>query len=273
MLSEIHLNISGKMNARPREEQIIEDISNKHILHNDFTEQNLENLLDSIISILEKARTELTENDFTINYLDYGFSLDDDSELDESYLGDFFEQAARFVSLHQKILHYTSLTYDEKNDEHFWIDSEHQAGTEAIHPLAITDSKYILNYIDFLRSNDMDHEVCQYDDINSVIQSHGWCEQTLQLSLARLFSCCGQHGREQFSELFASGLGEYIVEHFDSFLLLLAEENDYRRITDLHFDDLWQPGEMEDEWLDELVIVLDSDLTEELKTSLQMMLV
>ncbi|MCF6351948.1 MAG: hypothetical protein L3J06_02955, partial [Cyclobacteriaceae bacterium] len=65
-------------------------------------------------------------------------------------------------------------------------------------------------YINFLRSCDLDHEVEQSGDIEKVIEKYGWGEETCRLAIARLVSCGGQFGEEQFKEFIKNGLNDYL---------------------------------------------------------------
>ncbi|MCF6308801.1 MAG: hypothetical protein L3J09_12740, partial [Flavobacteriaceae bacterium] len=66
-------------------------------------------------------------------------------------------------------------------------------------------------YINFLRSCDLDHEVEQSGDIEKVIEKYGWGEETCRLAIARLVSCGGQFGEEQFKEFLENGLNDYLI--------------------------------------------------------------
>ncbi|MFX3470803.1 tetratricopeptide repeat protein [Leptospira borgpetersenii] len=84
--------------------------------------------------------------------------------------------------------------------------------------------KNIENYINFLRSNDLNHEVYQSDDINALVEKWGWCQETLSLMAVRCFR--GQFGTDQFHEMMEAGLSEYLnlPGNMDYFLLRLCEE-------------------------------------------------
>jgi hypothetical protein len=194
------------------------------------SEQQLAAILDNILSLLEEAKQAMPK----ISYVPFSI-MDESGEKDDNFdIYSYIGQCAEFETLHPKMLEYMNATYDEKNRDRYWDDPEHQAGTEGIKPLAIRDKKYIATYIEFLYTNDMDHEVAQCGDIAEIVNAHGWCPETLQLMVARATTCCGQHGYEDFLDNYnnnappgiaVAGLKDYILSHTDEFFTALKQEN------------------------------------------------
>ncbi|WP_246057410.1 hypothetical protein [Leptospira gomenensis] len=124
----------------------------------------------------------------------------------------FYSQAIRHAELHEPILNYVYKIIDQNRKVAvLWSSEEEHAGAHAVVALALLDKKYIENYVDFLRTNDLDHEVYQSDDIQELIERWGWCEEILSLAAARSFR--GQFGPDQLGEMLSDGLEEYLMEN------------------------------------------------------------
>lgn len=215
--------------------------------------QTLEELID-FISIPERLHKHLAE--YTFIYPSFGTKVDGDfKEFEENteklreeeqiefdtqgknycfelpYFTSetlFFRKAASYTELHSLILQYIDLLIKHSKEEGLlWSHDETPAGTDAIESLAFIDSKYIQKYIEFLRINDMDHEVNQHYGIGLIIKNHGWNEDTLHLIAVRLGECCGQHGDQNLELLLESTeLADYLKDerHSDIFLKHLTDE-------------------------------------------------
>lgn len=125
---------------------------------------------------------------------------------------DYFQQIAPYQELTPLILDYCRHTDHGAYNSRLWTDDELPAGTYAILPLVYQDRAAIDHYIEFLRTNDLEHEVDQAGDIEEIITHHGWCRETARLAIARVITCCGQHGHEQFSEFLEGELSEYLED-------------------------------------------------------------
>lgn len=190
------------------------------------SEQQLAALLDGVLLLLEQAKAAAN---FT--YMQYKV---DNEAYDPYYVYNCIEQAATYESLHAKMLEYANKTYNASRQDRYWDDSEHQAGTEGVKPLACRDKKYIIHYIEFLYTNDLDHEVAQCGDIADIIRAHEWCPESLRLMVARATSCCGQHGYDDFYDNYTDtaptgiavqGLKNYLINNIDVFFQALRDEN------------------------------------------------
>lgn len=94
-----------------------------------------------------------------------------------------------------------------------WSNSECHLGGAVAARLAMRSRTYVPLFIEFLETNDLDHEVEQAEQIERVIAAHGWCPETVALWVARLGTCAGQHGHEgEWDEVTAQPLAEYIAE-------------------------------------------------------------
>ena len=81
-----------------------------------------------------------------------------------------------------------------------WIDDENQAGRYFTYALARHDKKYCQLFADCLSVQDLDHEVHQNEDIESILYKWGLCDETALILNARDDNP-GQHGRELIDEL------------------------------------------------------------------------
>jgi len=121
----------------------------------------------------------------------------------------FFKKAIKVEGAAEKIEAIVTNFINYK-EEYLWLNDETPAITYAILALVRKDKKWIPNYIDFLRCCDLDHEVEQSGDIQEIIEKYGWCEEVCRLAIARMVSCAGQHGIEQFDEFLENGLNDYL---------------------------------------------------------------
>ncbi|MHA7058024.1 hypothetical protein ACWGOQ_0012440 [Aquimarina sp. M1] len=248
----------------------------KVIPHSEIPTVNLsEDQLDKVLGLVSELVTETRDRvleEYTAVYeFKYKFYDQNDVLLEakdrSSFFDELVEQAIVFPGLHHKLLLFVKDSYYKENNERFWRDSETPVGTTIATLLALSDIQYIQNYIDFLRTNDMDHEVDQYGDISNIINKYGICKETLSLALVRAGSACGQHGSEQFEELLDQGFLEYIQSNFDLFLKKLDQEHEFDQLwfLDLDYEEFWNPGDMETEWIDTILDVLDEEQKEKFR--------
>jgi hypothetical protein len=94
-----------------------------------------------------------------------------------------------------------------------WSNSECHLGGAVAARLAMRSRAYISLFIEFLETNDLDHEVEQAEQIDRVVEAHGWCPETVALWVGRLGTCAGQHGHEhEWDEVTPAPLANYIAE-------------------------------------------------------------
>ncbi|WP_196890433.1 hypothetical protein [Aureivirga marina] len=155
----------------------------------------------------------------------------------------FFTKVTEFENLHDLVLKYCDVLKHGEENSRIWIldsfDEAPPAGTFAILALVNKEKSWISEYIKFLRTNDLEHEVAQFWDIKSILEKYGWNTETCRLAIARNVSCCGQVGREQFSQFLEKGLKIYLnkKENKTMFLKLIKEEFDIWEKVDFRIKD------------------------------------
>ncbi|MDH5833417.1 hypothetical protein [Luteimonas kalidii] len=184
-----------------------------------------------VLESLRDSLAELTHASHDGAVSTFGFQLrsvdgDGHAETEWSEAG-FCEQAARFESLHPALHAYAVATGNGAHGSRMWADAETPAGTAAMRALVERDRAWIPAYVEFLRSCDMDHEVDQWGDMDAVVERYGWQPDTCALAAARLASCHGQHGEEQFSSWLDAGLREYIDTREGRAAFLAAAEAEF----------------------------------------------
>lgn len=102
----------------------------------------------------------------------------------------------------------------EVNRDHavLWWDDERHAADQAALALALHSREQLPLFGDFLRSNDLDHEVEQGTHLDQVVAAHGWSEETIALAALRATNGSGQHGQEQVVGWATSGLRQALLE-------------------------------------------------------------
>lgn len=99
------------------------------------------------------------------------------------------------------------------NYDDFWLlhaNDMDYAGAAYAKELASTNQEDIQTYVDFYLTNDVNHEVYQAKDIETILEKWDICEITYPLIVARWFEP-GQHGDEQLETYFDS-----MIEKFKS---------------------------------------------------------
>ncbi len=203
-----------------REKLLDKDPSDARLTVNDL-EQILESMIASVKEIKVLYPDEQTgmsyHHDNRVESIKFFIEFSDEKgnvqKLEEK---EFFENVAEHPVLAPKVLEYCRVTDDGEEGTRIWIADEFDegppAGTFAILGLVHQDKKWIPDYIEFLRTNDLDHEVEQQWQIKGIIDKYGWCNETSRLAIARNVSCCGQGGTQQFKEFIDNGLGDYIKQ-------------------------------------------------------------
>lgn len=162
-------------------------------------------ILDSVLAHLERSplRAEAPVRHWT-------FALVADGEL-AALEHAVYQQAAAFPVLHGRIHALVRATAEGAGRRRPWADEETPTGAAGATALALQSRDWIPAYLDYLRECDLDHEVLQADELDAIVQAHGWNDDTIALVVARLTHCCGQHGEEQVGAwLEEGGLDEYL---------------------------------------------------------------
>ncbi len=108
----------------------------------------------------------------------------------------FFLQSAKNTANTNKILKYVQFIMAKNKVEKVWLDDEMPMGLNASFSLAYTNKEYISDFINFLRTVDMNHEVYQVYFIKILLNRWGICDPILKLLAARAGSISGQFGLE-----------------------------------------------------------------------------
>lgn len=201
--------------------------------------ESLAEALDAMIAATADLKALLESGEDTPSGFTFMFRDDSGTEWDEE---EFFRRTAAYNELDEKTLRYVENinVYNASDDylegvDTVWHDEERQAGSFAMQSLAMKNPAYVRQYADFLRHNDMGHEVEQFDFINTLLEKHGWREETLYLAAVRFSQAAGQQGYQQYKvmrERFR--LMEYLEEqnlypHFAAGLLMPEITANYER--------------------------------------------
>lgn len=200
-----------------------EKILDKDTEEDQLTEIDLKEILETLIVSVREIKALYPDEQTDVIYhhdsrlacIKFEIILEDHNKILRSFdEQSLFIEAAIHQSLSQLLLDYCRVTDNGEEGTRIWISHEYDegppAGTHAILALVDQDKKWIPHYIEFLRTNDLDHEVEQLWDIKKIIKKYDWCEETIRLAIARNISCCGQGGRQQFNDLLNDGLKDYL---------------------------------------------------------------
>lgn len=182
--------------------KIIVDIENPLDVSNAL-DTILNNLDDLCKNAIENNGVKYTNHEYTgmkygkyegKNFVEYKVELHTDmpsySELA------FFLNAAKESNNTDKILTFIKHIIQKNKTQKVWLDDEMPMGLNASFALAYNGKKYISNFIDFLRTTDMNHEVYQPIFIELLEKKWGICNETIELLAARSSSISGQWGVE-----------------------------------------------------------------------------
>ncbi|WP_255991620.1 hypothetical protein [Chitinolyticbacter albus] len=168
-------------------------------------------VLDQLVDELRLRTPEDTDSRLVEFSFEVVLHADDGAALRQWPEYEFFNEAASWESLAPRLLAYVAACAHGARGDRIWADCETPAGTHAMNALLMQDRKWIPAYIDFLTSCDLDHEVDQAGDLDLAIETYGWHADTCALAAARLVSCHGQFGEEQFQGWLEADLGEYLA--------------------------------------------------------------
>lgn len=191
----------------------------------DLVVEDLKTILSSINATLSsfKEKDELYEFNYVLKIV-YNHEM-----VMQVIEGEYalFQEVVKHEELFDETISYINTAAKGRYNNRIWEDCETPLGNGAMISLVETDKKYIQSYINFLRTCDLDHEVCQWGDIDTIVKKYGFNEETVKLGIARLMSCAGQHGDEQFEIFLEEGLADYISENKSTFMTLFVEETTY----------------------------------------------
>ncbi|MBE7689592.1 hypothetical protein [Tenacibaculum piscium] len=229
MKSIFKINFEINDIAKLKDDFFFDKKSNTAAISEDDIATILSELTALIIDL--KKKHKIYQFNYTIGLIDENNKIDAPKLLftDEKTL---FNEVSKYSALTSATIKYLEATDHGEYDSRIWEDCENPLGNEAILSLVTKDKKWMPEYIDFLRTCDLDHEVNQGGDIEELIEQYGWCKETATLAIARLITCCGQHGSDQFEDLLEAGLSDYIQENKQLFLEKLMEEFKYALDSD-----------------------------------------
>ena len=151
------------------------------------TKEGVELALNNIMAAL---------NDFMLTANEYAFFEQEfivDGELIDSYEESIWEKLAAQKDSYEIIEKY--LIYAEHvmkiRSSDIWEDDECPLAEKAVLYASLADKRFIPFYTKFLQIWDMGHEVYQEEDIDAIIEKHGWCLEVEDLIVSRA-NCNGQ---------------------------------------------------------------------------------
>ena len=208
----------------------------KHNSEEELHEKDLQNCIETMIEMVKDTKSKYPdERDHKkggatnrVEELCFEIELIDKHENTLHIFNEYnlFDQASEYESLHPLMFEFTKITDNGEDGARTWMNDETPAGTSAMMALVLNNRKWIPEYINFLRTNDMENEVEQTNDIQSIIEKYEWRRSTTKLAIARLVGCCGQGGVDQFKSFLKEGLGDYIEDQTNraQFLKDILEE-------------------------------------------------
>jgi len=135
----------------------------------------------------------------------------------------FFLTAAKNSSNFNVIVSFVEAIMQKNKTKKVWLDQEMPMGLNASFALAYTNKTYISNFIDFLRTTDMNKEVYQYIFISLLEKKWGICNEVIALLAARIHSISGQWGVESHEALaLSSDQEKYFVKCLLEDILFLS---------------------------------------------------
>ena len=101
-------------------------------------------------------------------------------------------EAIKYPELHPLMVELLEkITEFNEDNQEIWEHDEEQAGNSLARELCKYDKKYLPLYFDFIKTNDLDHEVYQSIDITEVGDTLGYPSEMMPLLLYR-----SEHGQE-----------------------------------------------------------------------------
>ncbi len=223
----------------------------------DLVVEDLKTILSSINSTLSsfKENDELYEFNYILKI------VYNDEMVMQVIEGEYalFQEVVKHEELFDETISYINTAAKGRYNNRIWEDSETPLGNGAILNFVEKNIRYIDTYIDFLRTCDLDHEVSQWGDIDTIVKKYGFNEETVKLGIARLMSCAGQHGDEQFEIFLEEGLTDYISENKSTFLTLFVEETTYSLYHNNYYYNYLEAPKTEfvEDVLESIIIVTD----------------
>ncbi len=98
----------------------------------------------------------------------------------------------------EKVEKFTQIVIEKNNPKSIWMNEEIQMGLSAAFALAFKDKRCIFNFVNVLRTFDLNHEVYEPFFIELLFKKWDICDETLFLLATRSGSISGQWGIENY---------------------------------------------------------------------------
>lgn len=175
--------------------------------------------VDALIGAIDDAEADLLELEDTVDLhqlinLSFVFETPDGEQLDDN---SFFEHACTSERGRERTAAFLETYLGCLDDAHdgsypiLWRDHESQTLDWGAYQLALASEEYVPLYAKSLERTDMDHEVFQGNQIDDLIDEHGWTDGIETLLAVRGSTAWGQHGLEQVEEY-----RDFIREHIST---------------------------------------------------------
>jgi len=187
---EVSLDINGKISNFTFKVDCIE------------SEETLNKLIDAYLEIFSKIDQHIEHYSLTPSsksiYLCFTI-LTPTEEISEER---FFHYLTAYPALLKKgkVFIENVINWMEINNIRLWQDAENPLAEAAAYSLALFEQENIDLYIRRLILCDMNHEVYQPEHIDSLVEKHGFTENTITLLAHRLGEVSGQFGWEQLDQ-------------------------------------------------------------------------
>jgi len=130
----------------------------------------------------------------------------------------FYLTVVRNKNTFEKVEKLTQIVIEKNSSKSIWMDEEIQMGLSPAFALAFEDKKYISNFVNVLRTFDLNHEVYEPFFIELLFEKWEICDETLFLLAARSGSISGQWGIENYK------IPKLDVEQKNKFIRYLLED-------------------------------------------------
>lgn len=170
--------------------------------------EKLEKFVDGLIEKIKKENVSIS------NYGSYYTSLYDEykEDFDEDELVDSLIQTEKGEAILRKLINHLYSYNTSEYTLQLWANDEVQAGERAAYRLAEKNISDVDLYAKLVSSMDLDHEVNQYEDSESLYEKWGYNKNTYSLVISRIVNM-GQHGYE-------------FIDEFEGYVLAALEEYD-----------------------------------------------
>jgi len=163
------------------------------------SEETLNKLIDAYLEIFSKIDQHIEHYSLTPSFKSIYLCFTILTPTEEISEERFFHYLTAYPSLLKKgkVFIENVISWMEINNIRLWQDAENPFAEWAAYSLALFDQENIDLYIRRLILCDMNHEVYQAEHIDSLVEKHGFTENTITLLAHRLGAVSGQHGWEQ----------------------------------------------------------------------------